>query len=37
MFQPRTLRTGEAEAQIRALAPELIVVVAYGRILPPEI
>ena len=37
VFQPRTLRTGEAEAQIRALAPELVVVVAYGRILPPEI
>ena len=37
VFQPRTLRTGEAAAQIGALAPELIVVVAYGRILPPEI
>lgn len=37
VFQPKTLRTGEAEAQIKALAPELIVVVAYGRILPPAI
>ncbi len=37
VFQPATLRGGEAEAAIRALAPQLIVVVAYGRILPPEL
>lgn len=36
VFQPATLRDGAAET-IRALAPELIVVVAYGRILPPEV
>ncbi len=36
IFQPKTLREGAAE-EIRALAPELIVVVAYGRILPPEV
>lgn len=36
VFQPKTLRDGAAE-QIRALSPELIVVVAYGRILPPEV
>ena len=36
VFQPKTLRDGAAE-EIRALAPELIVVVAYGRILPPEV
>lgn len=36
VFQPRTLRDGAA-ADIRALAPELIVVVAYGRLLPPEV
>lgn len=37
VFQPKTLRTPEATQQIATLAPELIVVVAYGRILPPEI
>ena len=37
VFQPRTLRDAAVQAQIRDLAPELIVVVAYGRILPPEV
>ena len=37
VFQPKTLRDGQAAEQIRALAPELIVVVAYGRILPKEV
>lgn len=37
VFQPKTLRDGAALAQLQTLAPELIVVVAYGRILPPEI
>ena len=37
VWQPRTLRDGESEQVIRQLAPDLIVVVAYGRILPPEI
>ena len=37
VYQPRTLRDGKAAEDIRALAPELIVVVAYGRILPPEV
>lgn len=37
VWQPRTLRDGESEQVIRRLAPDLIVVVAYGRILPPEI
>lgn len=36
VFQPKTLRDGAAD-EIRALAPELIVVVAYGRLLPPEV
>ncbi|MDO5602165.1 MAG: methionyl-tRNA formyltransferase [Oscillospiraceae bacterium] len=36
VFQPKNLREGAAE-EIRALAPELIVVVAYGCILPKEI
>ena len=37
VFQPKTLRDGEAAKQLRALAPDLIVVVAYGRILPQEV
>lgn len=37
VFQPVKLRDGTALAQIQALAPELIVVAAYGRILPQEI
>jgi len=37
VWQPVRLRDGAAAAEIRALAPELIVVVAYGRILPLEI
>ena len=37
VFQPAKLRDGTALAQIQALAPELIVVAAYGRILPDEI
>ena len=37
VWQPNTLRGGEAEGIIRGLAPQLIVVVAYGRILPPEL
>lgn len=37
VFQPRTLRTDEVLADIQALAPQLIVVVAYGRILPAQI
>lgn len=37
VFQPAKLRDGAALAQIKELAPELIVVVAYGRILPQDI
>ncbi|MCL2563312.1 MAG: methionyl-tRNA formyltransferase [Oscillospiraceae bacterium] len=37
VYQPATLRDGEAAEYIRAMAPELIAVVAYGRILPKEI
>lgn len=37
VFQPVKLRDGTALAQIQALEPELIVVAAYGRILPQEI
>lgn len=37
VFQPVKLRDGAALAQIQALAPELIVVAAYGRFLPDDI
>lgn len=37
VFQPVKMRDGTALAQFQALAPELIVVAAYGRILPDEI
>lgn len=35
VFQPASLKTDEARKLIGALAPEVIVVVAYGKILPP--
>ncbi len=35
--QPTSLKTREARAALRALAPDLLVVVAYGMILPPKI
>lgn len=35
--QPTTLRSEEAVEALRALAPELIVVAAYGKILPPDV
>jgi methionyl-tRNA formyltransferase len=34
--QPRTLRTPEGRAALAAWQPDLLVVVAYGLILPPE-
>ncbi len=37
VFQPASLRTEEAQRQLKALAPDLVVVVAYGKILPTEI
>ena len=37
VFQPVKMRDGTALAQIQALAPELIVVAAYGRIMPDDI
>ena len=37
VFQPLKLRDGSALATIEELKPELIVVAAYGRILPDEI
>lgn len=37
VFQPKTLRDGKSDDLLRQLRPDLIVVVAYGRILPPSI
>ncbi len=37
VYQPAKLRDGTALALLRDLAPELIVVAAYGRILPDDI
>lgn len=37
VWQPTKLRDGTALAQLRELAPQLLVVVAYGRILPMDI
>lgn len=34
VYQPKTLKDGAFEETLKALDPELIVVVAYGRILP---
>ena len=37
VLQPETLRTREAREQLRALQPDLMVVVAYGLLLPPRV
>ncbi len=37
VYQPLKMRDGEALGILRSLAPELIVVAAYGKILPEEI
>ena len=37
VFQPTTLKTDEAEKLIRSLCPDVMVVVAYGKILPVNI
>ena len=37
VFQPENLRDGTALARLKELLPEVIVVVAYGRILPDDI
>ena len=37
VFQPAKMRDGEALSILKELAPELIVVVAYGKILPVDI
>lgn len=37
VFQPESLRTAEAQALVKTLAPEIVAVTAYGKILPKEI
>ena len=37
VYQPKTLRNGEAMEIIRGLSPDAIIVAAYGKILPKEI
>jgi methionyl-tRNA formyltransferase len=37
LLQPEKIRTPDFEAALRALEPEIFVVVAYGRILPPAL
>jgi len=37
VYQPEKLRDGTALGLLKELSPELIVVAAYGRILPPDI
>lgn len=37
VYQPNTLRDGIAEEMLKEIAPDVIVVVAYGKILPKEI
>lgn len=37
IFQPSTLRDGEAQARLQAVGADLMIVAAYGLILPPVI
>ena len=37
VYQPTTLKNGAFDAEVAALAPDVIVVVAYGKILPPSV
>ncbi|EAR22384.1 methionyl-tRNA formyltransferase [Nitrococcus mobilis] len=37
VYQPQSLRHAAAQAELAELAPELIVVAAYGLVLPPEV
>jgi methionyl-tRNA formyltransferase len=37
LLKPTRIRTAEFPAQLRAFAPDLLIVVAYGRILPAEV
>ena len=37
VFQPKTLKNEDEQARLRALAPEVIIVVAYGKLLPKAV
>ena len=37
VFQPTSLRNAEAHSRLAALAPDVIAIAAYGRILPEEV
>jgi methionyl-tRNA formyltransferase len=37
VFQPVKMKDGTALEMLRSVSPELVIVVAYGKILPPEI
>ena len=37
VFQPRSMRDGEALGILQTLKPDVVVVTAFGKILPPEI
>lgn len=37
VYQPVTLKNEEEQAKLRALAPEVIIVVAYGKLLPKAV
>ena len=37
VFQPESFRENEAVEQLRALQPDVVAVVAYGRILPQRV
>ncbi|MBE6969611.1 MAG: methionyl-tRNA formyltransferase [Ruminococcaceae bacterium] len=37
VYQPETFKDGTAEADLRALSPDLLITVAYGRILPQSV
>ena len=37
VYQPKTLKDGAFEAELREIDPEMIVVVAYGKILPQAV
>ncbi|TWI57659.1 methionyl-tRNA formyltransferase [Pseudomonas duriflava] len=37
VYQPQTLRNAEAQAELAALQPDLLIVVAYGLILPQTV
>lgn len=37
VFQPKTLKDGESSKIVQELAPDIVVVVAYGRLIPKDI